>query len=1251
MQSKANIRWRRVLLVSLATINASLASGCGWTGPDTDAVGAGADVLSGRVAHWPMNEGTGTTVADVSGNGNHGTLQNGARWLADNTLGFDGSDDYVNVGNVEVTGSALTISAWFLSTDLDNCRGQECRIISKADGVSGSAHHFMISTIARDGATRLRFRLKLAGRTHTLIASSGDIAENEWTHVAAVYDGSTMRLYKDGSEVGRLSRRGAVASAPDVPCWIGGNPVDATARPWRGRIKDVRLYDRALSSGAVGELVAPSGNQPPTAHVGNDQHVHLPAGQTQTTVTLDGSRSTDDDGSIVAYRWSGNPDPADTISPNVTLPAGTHTFTLEVEDNEGARASAQTTIVVEPAHDDGHDDAHTDDPAKQTEHQALLDLVPRSGATHTAVRDGAWNEPSTWSTGEVPGSDARVVIPTDQVVTLTHEDPQRLFTVRVDGTLRFAPDQNTAMRVDSLIVDVNGRLEIGTLAAPIQSGRTARIVITDRGAIDTTWDRFLLSRGILSHGSSSIVGAPKSSYVIAARDPRAGSTTLELSTAPVNWQPGDRLLIPGVRKPTATRDEDEIVAIRSMQGTTVTLTEALKYDHAVPRADIQKVPVANMDRNVIVESENKTTPARAGHVMYMHNDDVVLQYARFLHMGRNDKSIPTTDPRLDSNGRLVPSTGANPRARYAVHFHRTGVNRSIAAHVKGCVVERNPGWGFVNHDSHVVFEDNVAYDTFGTGFVTEIGNETGAFIRNLSVRSKISTRSVGFGGSDGDDGNGFGSDGHGFWMQSPGVQLIDNIASGHGQEAFFFHGLFRKNDRSHYEFDLANVIAGVVTNASGIKGNRVKTEDIPLETVRGNHAFGSGTGYAVRWRRMPNVPTSGQGGNILEDFQIWNVTYKGMAIGYSAGMIFRNGIVLGDVDRPIPLSSRERSNPVVFAGEEEGLTGRGISSNGNVHDVRYENINIEGFTIGIQATSGGETGFTNLTLRNVINIRVLTPQETMGARRRVYASGIVNLPLSSAALNGATQYNVYLLTQLQRTGIAGGGTVDQEFGNHTAMDEIYYNGKRLYYYEQRPTAVPFRLSDPPYLTQFPTAHSAAYIDKYGDYFEKTNQQLMSQFGRTLGGVAAPSNATDGRSDGIFGMVEDNVATPAPNSPFWMPISQPAAGHTYSLGQREQVIAWESTGFPADTVWQIRLHSASGKTYVVGDRRFSQFGAIRLVRRDASNDSGTHTWSFTWPRVGSVARFASADVPAGLYSMLIGPYRSSVVGFVPMITLE
>jgi hypothetical protein len=220
-------------------------------------LGAG-DPSGDLVAWWPLDEGAGALAIDASGHGRTGFLTGGPQWSDGPSLSFDGVDDRVEAGSFDVSGSALTLSAWIYPEGLDNCSANDCRILSKSTGTAEDDHYFMLSTIAGGGGARLRFRLKTAGSTTTLIAGSGDLAENRWLHAAAVYDGSTMELFLDGVSVGSIPKSGALSQDPNVQVWIGGNPTEPTSKPWRGRIDEVRIYERALSAAELAVLPPPS---------------------------------------------------------------------------------------------------------------------------------------------------------------------------------------------------------------------------------------------------------------------------------------------------------------------------------------------------------------------------------------------------------------------------------------------------------------------------------------------------------------------------------------------------------------------------------------------------------------------------------------------------------------------------------------------------------------------------------------------------------------------------------------------------------------------------------------------------------------------------------------------------------------------------------------------------------------------------------------------------------------------------------
>jgi hypothetical protein len=211
----------------------------------------GADTTSSLVAYWALDEGTGTTAADSAGS-HPGTLTNGPAWTTGRlgpALAFDGVDDAVTIGGVDVSGSALTIAAWIKADDFTVA---DARIVSKAAGSAEQDHYFMLST-TDSGGMKFRFRLKTSTSTSTLIASAGTLTAGQWIHVAAVYDGSAMILYQDGVEVGRLAKTGGLATDASIPVAIGRNPQPY--EPFDGIIDDVRIYQRALTATDIRALV------------------------------------------------------------------------------------------------------------------------------------------------------------------------------------------------------------------------------------------------------------------------------------------------------------------------------------------------------------------------------------------------------------------------------------------------------------------------------------------------------------------------------------------------------------------------------------------------------------------------------------------------------------------------------------------------------------------------------------------------------------------------------------------------------------------------------------------------------------------------------------------------------------------------------------------------------------------------------------------------------------------------------------
>jgi hypothetical protein len=190
--------------------------------------------------------GSATPVTDTSGNGNMGYMAAGATRSelghTGKALETDGINGHVDLGGLDIPSGELTMMAWVNADDFGT---PDARILSKSSGTASDDHVWMLSTIEGNHA---RFRLKTddGGSTTTLVGTGDSLVAGNWHHIAATYDGATMRLYQDGNEVGSTVKTGAVSVDPAVTAYIAANPGSA-GQVFDGRIDDVKVFGRALT--------------------------------------------------------------------------------------------------------------------------------------------------------------------------------------------------------------------------------------------------------------------------------------------------------------------------------------------------------------------------------------------------------------------------------------------------------------------------------------------------------------------------------------------------------------------------------------------------------------------------------------------------------------------------------------------------------------------------------------------------------------------------------------------------------------------------------------------------------------------------------------------------------------------------------------------------------------------------------------------------------------------------------------------
>lgn len=715
---------------------------------------------------------------------------------------------------------------------------------------------------------------------------------------------------------------------------------------------------------------------------------------------------------------------------------------------------------------------HQDDPVKRAEHLALFALVPREAATFVTIASGDWNNPATWRDGQIPNGAAQVLVSAGHTVTFDAVQTNAMRWVRVDGTLEFETNIDTQLLVDTLVVDGAGTLRIGSEAAPIASGVAARIVIADNGQnIDQTWDPLQLSRGVISHGNIEMHGESVTPFV-SLNGVRKNATQLTLDSVPTNWRVGDRLVLTGTTTDISAKQDEELKLI-AINGSTITIdsnddvagNQGLQFNHLPPEGFGLKVYIADMNRNVVIMSQNPAITQHRGHVMFMHSNKVHVENVGFYGLGRTDKRNPINDPVLGDDGQVLATTGLNPRGRYAVHFHRTGVDGTkTPALISGSAVVDSPGWGFVNHDSNVNMLDNVAFNVQGASFVTEIGNEIGSMVHNLSIRSAGS----GDGLEDRQDIFDFGHGGHGFWLQGPGVEVVNNIAASNAQAGIIFFTTSSEAEFSAANLDDPSLAAGRTS---------VPVGTVPLKRVDGNISFASGSGLET-WFHLTHM---NDGQSFIDNTTTWNTGGRGFFNPYTGRTTIRNATVLGRMNGG-------------------GVWGTAFGRNNVTNNMTYENVRADGWEVGIDVAVNRATVIRDGVFRAVQAIKISSTEDTL---RTVDIIGDPQfLPLTAQQLGDRQQFEIFLNGEINLKN----RDLETYFSpDIVRLGTVRFNNHQVYYFKQAADYVPFPASATDTLTWLPP-----------EIVGKTNAELWELFGIAPGGVVAPADAV--QVEGINGLV-------------------------------------------------------------------------------------------------------------------------------------
>lgn len=202
------------------------------------------------VAAWSFDEPSGAACHDASGNGidaapepnrDPGFLR--VPGIYGNALRFSGDHALRLPGDLSLDGlDRMSISAWVIPAELDAFR----EIFRKEDGGDRVLFSF------QDNGAHLSLGLNVGGYVECDAPTRpAQAMDGRWHHAAASFDGSWMRVYFDGVEIGRLRRPGRIQAGKAAKGYIGSSQGSEC---FQGAMDDLRIYRDALTAGEIAAM-------------------------------------------------------------------------------------------------------------------------------------------------------------------------------------------------------------------------------------------------------------------------------------------------------------------------------------------------------------------------------------------------------------------------------------------------------------------------------------------------------------------------------------------------------------------------------------------------------------------------------------------------------------------------------------------------------------------------------------------------------------------------------------------------------------------------------------------------------------------------------------------------------------------------------------------------------------------------------------------------------------------------------------
>ena len=206
------------------------------------------------VAAWNMDETSGTTAADSSGNNNPLTLTGGTAWTAGksgNAVRLDGTGAGQAAGPVIDTSQGFAVSAW---VDLADTAGSYMVASVSGDhassftmGYAADVNRWVAGMSSADAD----------GDTNRWAAATTTPKAGVWTQLSAVYDtdANTLTLYVNGVQEARVAIPEGTAWEATGPFEVGRYRRDsAAAASFNGLVDQVRVIGQTITEDQAAAL-------------------------------------------------------------------------------------------------------------------------------------------------------------------------------------------------------------------------------------------------------------------------------------------------------------------------------------------------------------------------------------------------------------------------------------------------------------------------------------------------------------------------------------------------------------------------------------------------------------------------------------------------------------------------------------------------------------------------------------------------------------------------------------------------------------------------------------------------------------------------------------------------------------------------------------------------------------------------------------------------------------------------------------